>query len=168
MQIQSKVLIGLGSNLDDPVENLSRSRECIGNLQDIDLIAESEIYFTEPQGFKDQPWFANQVIEISCGNRWSPLGLLRKLLDLEKEMGRERDIIWGPRIIDLDLLTFDQLVIQSSELLLPHPRIKDRAFVLVPLLEIRPKFIFPDGQVAYQALQRLSYRIEGKKIFQDD
>jgi len=168
MQIQSKVLIGLGSNLDDPVENLSRSRECIGNLQDIDLIAESEIYFTEPQGFKDQPWFANQVIEISCGNRWSPLGLLRKLLDLEKEMGRERDIIWGPRIIDLDLLTFDQLVIQSSELLLPHPRIKDRAFVLVPLLEIRPKFIFPDGQVAYQALQGLNYRIEGKSIFQDD
>jgi 2-amino-4-hydroxy-6-hydroxymethyldihydropteridine diphosphokinase len=94
------------------------------------------------------------------------LSLLSRLLDIEGRMGRERRIRWGPRLIDLDLLCFGDRILRETSITLPHPRMGERAFILVPLLEIAPGFVFPDGSRADDRLRWLDYRIEGNSIWQ--
>ena len=140
--------------------------------------AASNVYFTEPQGFKDQPWFANQVLALDCDPETDPLDLLLRLLSLETAMGRVRpdgdrdgagEAPWerfSPRIIDLDLLLFGDLVLGARPLTLPHPRMHERAFVLVPLLELDPDVVIPGKGPASRALAGLTYRREGERLFQ--
>ena len=158
--------ISLGSNLGQPEANLETARENLALLPGVDIGPVSSLYYTEPQGVKDQPWFANQVLAAACAPDVTPLSLLASLLDIEARMGRQRRERWGPRLIDLDVLFFGHLVLHEPALTLPHPRIGERAFILVPLLEIAPDFVFPDGSRADIKLQGLDYRIEDTCIWQ--
>ena len=159
--------IGLGSNLGQPEENLLSAINEIQSLEGVRITKKSRVYWTEPQGFKEQPWFANQVIEVSCARMWTPHNLLTALLTIEKRLGRKRFQKWEPRNIDLDLLLFDQEVMTTEFLTLPHPELKNRAFVLVPLLEISPDLQLPDQTRIKDIIQNLSYKFKEKRIWQD-
>ena len=97
---------------------------------------------------------------------WSPEGLLSTLLAIEDQMGRVREVSGGPRVIDLDILLFDGREMRTGFLDLPHPRMKERAFVLVPLREVAPDLVFPDGETIDDALARLDYDVRGDEIRQ--
>jgi 2-amino-4-hydroxy-6-hydroxymethyldihydropteridine diphosphokinase len=154
--------IGLGSNVGDREANL---REAIARLDQrgVEVSRESSIYETEPVGYVDQRWFLNQVIECRIPGDLKAELLLAKLLDVERDMGRVRTIANGPRIVDIDLLLFGELVagpLQNDEgefraktrrtsktqpagLIVPHPRMHLRRFVMEPLCEIAPEVIHP-------------------------
>ena len=105
------------------------------------MIRQSSWYLTEPVGLDDPEWFINGVILLE-----TPLGpefLMQHLLDIETALGRKRTVQWGPRIIDLDLLSYDQVIMDSPGLTLPHPFLEKRRFVLEPLAEIAPDYIHP-------------------------
>lgn len=160
--------IGLGSNLGDAKDNLKNAVAALEGLPGVSLAAVSGVYETEPQGDPDQPWFANQAAEISVAASITPLSLLNDLLQLETRLGRIRDASrrFGPRAIDIDLLLFDQAFISTPELTLPHPRMTERAFVLLPLREISPNLIIPNGKPIAKLLAQLPYRLKGNKIYQ--
>ena len=162
----TRAFISLGSNLGDLEGNLRQARENLGDLHEVRLRTCSPVYFTEPQDVRDQPWFANQVVALDCGPIWTALELLRTLLEIEVRMGRVRGQDKGPRIIDLDLLLLGSQCHESPELALPHPRIRERAFVLVPLRDIAPELVFPDGTSLSKALARLSFQVQNRRIHQ--
>ncbi len=164
----SDAFISLGSNAADAVSRLAAARRVLEGYAPGRIVALSSVYRTEPQGFKDQPWFANQVLRLECASGTAPEDLLRYMLEQELAMGRVRDPAnrFGPRVIDMDLLLFGREVRRSEFLELPHPRMAERAFVLVPLLEIAPDIVLPDGRRASDLLARLDCRVEGTTIFQ--
>jgi len=129
--------VGLGSNMGDKRANLSRALDLLAIAPGIELLRTAPCYATAPVGYTQQDWFLNTVTELET--QLPPLELLRLLLGLEEEMGRVRLVTWGPRIIDLDLLLYGQTTLESPELTLPHPRMHQRAFVLVPLADLAPK-----------------------------
>ncbi len=157
--------VGLGANRHStrgtPKDHLIAAIQAIQNLPGIVLLQQSAVYSTSPQGYTDQPWFYNQVIKLACGSKWQPLELLRTLLSIEKQLGRERTQgqaqRFGPRAIDLDLLLMGNEVITTDELTLPHPRMHERAFVLVPLLELDKNLCMPDGTALADLASRLTY-----------
>ncbi|MBN2141351.1 MAG: 2-amino-4-hydroxy-6-hydroxymethyldihydropteridine diphosphokinase [Desulfovibrionaceae bacterium] len=161
--------VSLGSNLGERQENLCTALAKLeiygGGLR---VARRSAVYLTEPQGEKDQEWFANQVVGLEIDPViWSPEGVMSTLLAIEAQLGRERGEPGGPRVIDLDLLLWDDLVMQSDFLTLPHPRMLKRAFVLVPLREIAPDLVLPGAGSVEQCLAALDYRVEGQRIWQD-
>ena len=133
--------IGIGSNLGTPEKNCTKAIEKISNTKDIKIISKSSFYQTEPIGGVQQGWFVNSAIEIETD--LSPENLLSVLLNLELAMGRIRKEKWGPRLIDLDLLFYGNLVLENKSLILPHPEIQNRKFVLVPMSEIAENLIHP-------------------------
>ena len=133
--------IGIGSNRGDRLEYARRALGLMDGLPDTKLVAVSSIYDTAPVGMTDQPRFLNAVAELSTGVE--PLELLRSLLAIERECDRVRREVQGPRTLDLDLLLYDDVEIETGELTLPHPRARERAFVLVPLAELAPDLSFP-------------------------
>jgi 2-amino-4-hydroxy-6-hydroxymethyldihydropteridine diphosphokinase len=133
--------IGLGSNIGNKSENILHALNLLNQNHDIKIIKISSFYETEPIGYEDQDWFINAVAELET--YISPKRLLGILLGIEQEMGRKREIKWGPRIIDLDLLLYDKLCLNEPDLIIPHPRMHERAFVLVPLAEIAENAIHP-------------------------
>ncbi len=160
--------ICLGSNLGDPENNLNAAAAAVAALADLSVTGASGVYLTEPQGRKEQPWFANQVLRLECGPSFTPQKLLSGLLRIENELGRvrpenEHD---APRVIDIDLLLFGNSLVDSDFCLVPHPRMKQRAFVLVPLLEIAPDLVLPCGASAGKALEALGHSVEGRFIRQ--
>lgn len=164
--------ISLGSNMHEPLEMLKKYTSCLGNLPDLHDIRSSPVYMTEPQGFLDQPWFANKVIKVTVDNRiWTPFNFLEALLDIEKRLGRIRSdnptLRFGPRKIDSDLLLYGDMVIESPACTIPHPRMLERAFVLVPLSNMDDSLIISGKSVGYW-LSRLSYHIDGNKIYQQE
>ena len=155
--------------MGNPAENLNEALTLLENYgEEISLKAQSEYYLTEPQGNKKQPWFTNQVVELEIDAEiWAPAGFLSTLTAIEAQMGRQRCEPGGPRPIDLDIILWGDLVISSDFLTVPHPRALERAFVLVPLKEIAPNLVFPNGTTIDQALEGINYRQEGLKIWQD-
>ena len=133
--------IGIGSNLGTPEKNCTKAIEKISNTKDIKIISKSSFYQTEPIGGVQQGWFVNSAIKIETD--LSPENLLSVLLNLELAMGRIRKEKWGPRLIDLDLLLYGNLVLKKQELTLPHPEIQNRKFVLTPMSEIAENLIHP-------------------------
>jgi 2-amino-4-hydroxy-6-hydroxymethyldihydropteridine diphosphokinase len=114
------------------------------------------IYTTEPWGKKDQPWFLNTVVTGSCS--LSPPEVLREIFMIEEQGGRDRkrEVRWGPRTIDIDILLFGEECITTNELRIPHPQMKNRKFVLIPLLELVPKALDPETGIPYaEHLQQL-------------
>ena len=128
------------------------------------------MYETEPQGeVKDQPWFKNQMIKLEIDAEiWAPAGFLSTCTAIEAQLGRERQVPGGPRPLDMDIVAWGDVVMESDFLTLPHPRAKNRAFVLVPLKEIEPDYVFPDGTTIDQAIKAIDYRQEGLKIWQNE
>lgn len=129
------VYIGIGSNIGDRKENC---RKAIKLLKEngIAIKKQSAMYETEPWGVKDQPKFINMAIEVETDKK--PEELLRILKEIEKEIGRAESVKWGPRVIDLDILFYDDMILKTQDLEIPHPLIHERAFVLKPLCEIAP------------------------------
>lgn len=129
--------IGIGTNMGLRLQNISYALKALDKLPTTKVDAVSKIYETEPWGFKEQENFLNAVIKVSTD--LSPNALLGALLGIEAAMGRVRVIKNGPRVVDLDLLIYDDVVKNSEELILPHPRIFQREFVLKPLAELLPE-----------------------------
>ncbi len=144
-----QVFIALGANMAHPAKQLRRAIALICLLPGTRLVKTSSFYSTAPQGYVDQPDFINAVAEIAT--TLSAHELLEALLAIESALGRERKIVNGPRVIDLDLLLYGNDVINKGGLQVPHPRMHDRAFVLVPLAEIAPDTAIP-GQGRAAAL----------------
>lgn len=137
----SVAYIGLGSNLNDKINNLDRAIDLVGGSPGTRVLRRSSIYQTEPVGVKEQPDFLNMVLEIDTA--LSPFELLDFLQGVEQTMARKKEIRWGPRNIDLDLLLYEDEVIDSERLILPHPGMHLRKFVLIPLAEIARDKIHP-------------------------
>ncbi len=155
--MKHSIFLALGSNLGDRQGNLETAIQCMppGVL----VQKRSSIYETPPWGFQDQPAFLNMVIQAET--RFSPWKLLKTIKKLEGSMGRQPTFRNGPRLIDIDILFYDDLDIEQSGLVIPHPRIPERAFVLVPLAEIAPNFLHPVLQVT---MQELLARVESQDI----
>lgn len=134
------IYIGIGSNIGDRQANCESAMERLKS-RGIIIKKASSLYEIEPWGLKEQPKFINMVIEAVAG--LSPEDLLIVLKDIEKEMGRQEIIKWGPRIIDLDILFYDDAVIHMEHLQIPHPLLHKRDFVLSPLCEIAPEKMHP-------------------------
>jgi 2-amino-4-hydroxy-6-hydroxymethyldihydropteridine diphosphokinase len=134
-----EVFVGLGANVGDPLASL---RAAIGRLRDImDVTAVSSLYRTEPVGIRDQPDFLNAVVR---GTTALPPGdLLERFLAIERDLGRERTVLMGPRTLDLDLLLYGEEILNVDGLTVPHPRMSERRFVLVPLAEIGADAVHP-------------------------
>lgn len=138
--------IGLGSNLEDPPDQLQRALVTIGRLPGTQLLAKSSLYRGAPVGYPDQPDFVNAVAKLET--TLSPQALLQALLQIELQHGRERTFRNAPRILDLDVLLYDDVQLHEAGLTIPHPQMHLRAFVLQPLLEIAPDASIPGlGQV---------------------
>ena len=152
-----KAWIGLGANLGDAVRSLRAAVSLLQAHPRIHIEDESSLYRSEPWGVQDQPAFVNAVARVETDLQ--PLQLLDVLLDIEDQLGRQRTgPRWGPRTIDLDLLSYDNLLLLSPRLQIPHPRMHQRAFVLLPLLELDPDFEIPGLDRAADCLARIEER----------
>lgn len=137
----SRAFVALGANLADPVHQVQAALDSLAQLPDCRLLRASSLYRTAPVGAAGQPDFINAVALVETV--LTPHALLAALFSIEAQFGRRRDYRNAPRTLDLDLLLYDDLVLESAELQLPHPRMHLRAFVLTPLLEIAPDCAIP-------------------------
>ena len=138
------VVIGIGANLGDRLATMREAVARIERVAGLRRIARSSVYETAPVGLVHQPAFLNAAISVEC--TLSPHALLDTLLDIEKALGRTRgvsEVRWGPRVIDLDVLWMAGVVLDDPGLVVPHPRLHERAFALVPLLEVAPHAVDP-------------------------
>jgi 2-amino-4-hydroxy-6-hydroxymethyldihydropteridine diphosphokinase len=135
------IFLSLGSNIGERAENIARA---IAELprRGVRVVKRSSLYETEPVEFLAQGWFLNCVVDVET--ELGPAELMRALLEIERGMGRERVLPKGPRIIDMDILLFGALVVREAELEIPHPRMAERRFVLVPLVEIAADVVHPE------------------------
>ncbi len=133
--------LSLGSNLGDRLANLKRAIEKIEEPSQILVTKVSPVYETEPVGRENQGWFLNLVLQVETS--LEPFALLERLSSIEDQMGRKREKRWDSRNIDLDILLYDNRMVDSERLTIPHPRMHERRFVLVPLAQIAPKLLHP-------------------------
>jgi 2-amino-4-hydroxy-6-hydroxymethyldihydropteridine diphosphokinase len=133
--------IGLGANLGDPKRQLEEALARLTALEEVEVLKVSRFYLNPPLGPPDQPWYVNAVAQVKT--RLEPEELMRALQQVEQDLGRVRGERWGPRVIDLDLLLYDGVIMSGPGLVLPHPEMQHRAFVLVPLAEIAPQAWHP-------------------------
>lgn len=147
------ILIGLGSNIGDREKNIITAIQKLGKHKEISIEKISSLYETKPVGVKAQPDFLNGAISITT--TLSPLKLLEVCLNVEYQMGRIRDQRWGPRNIDIDILVYDDYVIVDEILHIPHPRLHERSFVLIPLQEIAGNITVYQGQTPGELLTKI-------------
>ena len=147
--------IAVGSNLGESEETIAKARELFLKVEGNEILAESSLIVTKPYGVTDQPDFINGMWKVST--LLPPYDLLKKLNEIEHRLGRERLVHWGPRTIDLDIIYYDNLVIDSEKLTVPHIDMANREFVLKPLLEIDPYVRHPiTGLRAQEMLDKLN------------
>ncbi len=134
--------ICLGSNLGIKKANIRRTIKLLTKKKDIKILKVSSLYETEPVGYVKQDWFVNACLKAETN--LSPRQLLNTLKDIEKQLKKKKKFIrWGPRTIDLDILLYDNLRLKTKDLVIPHPEMHKRAFVLIPLMELEPNLIHP-------------------------
>lgn len=131
-----KAYVALGSNLNDPRAQVLCAMDAIDHIEGCRVIKRSQLYITKPVGYLNQPDFINAVVELQTS--LAPLDLLQALQGIEQHQGRVREFKNGPRTIDLDLILYENIVMETQHLTLPHPRMHERDFVLNPLEEINP------------------------------
>ena len=158
-EVQS--FLGLGSNQGDRAQMLARARDLLLGPR-IRLAACSRVYESPPWGLTEQPWFLNQTIEIET--TLSPRGLLARCQEVEQSLGRLRTVRWGPRTIDVDILLYNDVVMTAPDLVIPHPELRRRAFVLVPLAEIAPALRLPTGEALVTLLDALPDRADVRPV----
>lgn len=139
----TRCFIGLGANLNDPVAQIHCAIKALGALPQSQLIRCSSLYSSQPLGPQDQPDYVNAVAELTTD--LSPFALLDALQQQEREQGRVKLRHWGERCIDLDILLYGDLTLQSERLCIPHKELTQRSFVVQPLLELAPDLHLPDG-----------------------
>ena len=145
------VYISVGSNLGHKLENCRTGIAALTNSAQVRLIDQSPVYRTEPVDYQDQDWFVNYAVKIRTG--LEPLDLLKLIHSIEHTAGRVRDSIrFGPRTLDLDIILFDDLVLEESNLTIPHPRMHKRRFVLKPICDIDPDINHPVLQQTMRSL----------------
>lgn len=164
LSLDEAAVIGLGANLEEPLAQLRQALRLLAEAPGLELATVSSVYLTEPQGGPaGQNWYHNAVAFFHC--RLEAGALLELLLSVEQALGRRRLERWGPRIIDLDLLALGRTVVnEPPELIVPHPRLGERLFVLAPLAEAAPGWIHPvSGLTAGQMLASLAGAGQGLK-----
>jgi 2-amino-4-hydroxy-6-hydroxymethyldihydropteridine diphosphokinase len=149
----SIVFIALGSNLQNPLQQVTTALERLKQLPHSVVNKNSSLYLSSPLGPANQPDFINCVSMITT--QLTPEQLLDHLQVIENEQGRVRTLKWGPRTLDLDILLFDTLILQTSRLSIPHPGLKERAFFIYPLCEIAPHWVMPDGKTVADLKNKL-------------
>ena len=142
--------IGFGSNIGDRLAHIQNAIHTLSKTEGITVKKISSLYKTDPVGYEAQAQFLNGVAAIQTS--LSPLPLLHTLKDIETAIGRKHRIRWGPREIDLDILVYGDLCVQTEKLVVPHPEMHLRGFVLVPLAELAPNLVHPIFQVSIQTL----------------
>ena len=150
----TRAAVALGSNIENPQAQVERGFDEIAALPETELLARSRLYRTAPIGYVDQPDFVNAcaLVETSL----APRALLAALLDLERRHGRVRNIPNGPRTLDLDIVLYGDQVIDEPGLKIPHPRAHERAFVLVPLVDVWPEAAIPGKGAARDCLKQVT------------
>jgi 2-amino-4-hydroxy-6-hydroxymethyldihydropteridine diphosphokinase len=146
--------IGLGANMGDRLQFLQRAVKRLGETIGIEVIDVSSVYETEPVGPTDQPWFLNAVAAVDTN--LSPVTLLDQTQAIERTLGRQTTYRWGPRTIDLDILLYGDIQVRTATLVIPHAELCHRAFVMIPLLELDPHLVLPDGAVVSACLNALT------------
>lgn len=149
-----RAYVGLGSNLGDRESVIADAVSALGSHPEIEVLRVSTLRETEPWGPIDQPRFLNGAVAVDT--TLAPRALLGVLLDVERGLGRVRHERWGPRTIDLDLLLYGDTVVDEPGLTVPHPRLRERAFVLEPLLEIAPHLQFDLNACKNQKVERIA------------
>lgn len=134
-----KVFVSLGSNVGNREDNIYRTIKCISRRSKV--LRVSSFYATSPLGYKKQPEFLNCVLSIETN--FGPMSLLKYFKKVEKILGRVKTFRWGPRVIDIDIIFYGNAIIQTNNLIIPHPEMHLRKFVLIPLCEIEKKYIHP-------------------------
>jgi 2-amino-4-hydroxy-6-hydroxymethyldihydropteridine diphosphokinase len=158
----TKVYISFGSNIGNRKENIKRALQLMGEHPNIKITRVSSLYETEPWGKKEQEWFLNGVVEILTS--LPPKELLRVLQSIERRIGRKGEERWSQRMIDLDIILFNNLVIENEGLKIPHPLFHNRNFVLVPLFELAPKLLHPSlNKTVEEILSESKDRCEVKR-----
>ena len=153
--------LGLGSNIGDALENIHQAASRLMQSSSLHIVKSSSYYHTRPWGKTDQEDFINAVVQIET--ELTPRELLELCLTIEKQMGRIRDEKWGPRIIDIDILCFGAKILKEPDLIIPHPYLQERAFVLVPFNEIAPDYIHP---VLQQRVAELTAKLDSTDLAQ--
>lgn len=141
-------LIALGSNLQQPATQVSRAIDLLAKTPGLTLLAASSLYATAPVGYDNQPDFINAVVRVATDI--PPAQLMQLLLAIEQGFGRERPFPNAPRVLDLDMLDYDGMQLDTQLLKLPHPRMHERGFVILPLAEIVPDFMLPQGKTVVE------------------
>jgi len=144
----SIALLALGANLGNRLANLQAALAALPPA--VTVLAQSPVYETPPWGVTDQPAFLNMAVKVET--RQTPEELLHYLKTLESTLGRQPSVRYGPRLIDIDILFYDNLIVNLPNLTIPHPRLHERAFVLVPLADLEPAFVHPGLGLPVSAL----------------
>lgn len=139
----AQIYLSLGTNLGDREENLRAAVGCLASGGVVQITAVSSIFETEPVGYTAQPLFLN--IAAAGETSFAPHALLYAVKNVERKLGRTPTFRWGPRLIDIDILFYNGERIETAELTLPHPRLSERGFVIIPLAEIAPDLLLPAG-----------------------
>ena len=139
------VFVGIGGNVDSPLKRAYTAVSMLNQLNSTSVTGVSPIYTTSPVGLTDQPDFINLVVELQTA--LLPEQFFEELKRIEVALGRTRTIRWGPRVIDLDVLLFGDVEVNTDTLVIPHPRMLERRFVLAPLLDLRPDCVMPKSGV---------------------
>lgn len=161
--MENQAYIALGSNMGDRYEYLKKAVLLLENQEKITVVNTSSIYETDPVGFTDQDQFLNMAVQVSTSLK--PLELLDECLKIEEELGRKREIRWGPRTLDLDILLYNQENIETEKLTIPHPRMSERAFVILPLLEMDPNLMLPTMEEPLESCLQSIPDKEGVRIW---
>ncbi|HJF67128.1 2-amino-4-hydroxy-6-hydroxymethyldihydropteridine diphosphokinase [Staphylococcus kloosii] len=142
--------LGLGSNVGERLEQLESAIKILDNVEGVQVSQISSVYETEPVGYVDQPNFLNLCVEVKT--ELTPQQLLQQCFYTEQQLHRVRDIRWGPRTLDVDILLYEDEIIEEENLIVPHPRMRERAFVLTPLNDIAADVVEPRTQLSISEL----------------
>ena len=138
------VFISLGSNIGKRLEYLQQAVRLLQQVERLNVVNVSSVYETDPVGYEDQAAFLNMVVEIET--LLTPHEMLKKCNEIEAELGRTREIHWGPRTVDLDILLYNEENMKTQDLIIPHPRMMERGFVLIPLVELQANLVDPQSK----------------------